>query len=345
VTAGPVNAQTATTAREGWDILASYILPILPEHLRGLLSGLPSHIYATLEEIRLSVGAPLFITVDSGDHPVSPEGRLVKTPQEAYRVTKDDVSQVFELVTGSSVYAWEEEIASGFLTLPGGHRVGIAGRAVLEGGTIKTLKHISGLNLRLGREVKGAADGILRHILRAGAMSNTLVVSPPRCGKTTLLRDIVRQLSHGVPSLGLRGLRVGLVDERSEIASSYQGRPQKDVGPRTDVLDRCPKATGIMMLIRSMSPEVVATDEIGSFRDAEAIEEALSAGVRILASAHGSGVEDIASRPGLRPVVATGAFDRFLVLSRNPGPGTLEEVIDGSLRCVWRRRAERVMSR
>ncbi|MEW6082628.1 MAG: stage III sporulation protein AA [Bacillota bacterium] len=343
--AGLPNAQTATITREGWDILASCILPILPEHLRALLSGLPPHTYATLEEIRLSVGAPLFLTVGSGDYLVSPEGRLVKTPEEAYHVTKGDVAQAFELVTGSSVYAWEEEIASGFLTLPGGHRVGIAGTAVLERGAVKTLKYISGLNLRLGREVKGAADVVLRHILNAGAISNTLVVSPPRCGKTTLLRDVVRQVSHGVPSLGLRGLRVGLVDERSEIASSYQGQPQKDVGPRTDVLDRCPKAAGIMMLIRSMSPEVVATDEIGSPRDAEAIEEALSAGVRILASAHASGVEDIAARPGLKPVVATGAFDRFLVLSRNTGPGTLEEVIDGNLRCLWRRRPERVMSR
>lgn len=336
---------THERTREGVEILETDLLPVLPEHLRHLLSGLPGRVYGALEEIRLTLGAPLFLNLEDSDVMLAREGGLTSNSDQAYRVAWQDVQRTFELVTDSSVYAWEEEIRSGFLTLPGGHRVGIVGTAVLEGRQVKTLKYISGLNLRLAREVKGAADSIMPHIIARGGVKNTLIVSPPRCGKTTLLRDIIRQVSQGVPGLGVSGLRVGLVDERSEIASSYRGRPQKDVGPRTDVLDRCPKADGIMMLIRSISPDVVATDEIGSPLDAQAIGEALSAGVTILASAHGSGASDLSSRPGLRPVMTEAAFQRVLVLSRSAGPGTLEEVLDGNLRRLWSRGQGRMVCR
>lgn len=336
---------THERAREGIGILEGSLLPVLPEHLRYPLKTLPDRVHGSLEEIRLTLGAPLFLNLGESDVMLARGGGLTSDSDEAYQVTWQDIQRAFELITDSSVYAWEEEIRNGFLTLPGGHRVGIVGTAVLEGRQIKTLKHISGLNLRLAREVKGAADRIMPHIIARGDMRNTLLVSPPRCGKTTLLRDIIRQVSRGIPALGLGGLRVGLVDERSEIASSYRGRPQKDVGPRTDVLDRCPKADGIMMLIRSISPDVVATDEIGSPLDAQAIGEALSAGVTILASAHGSGASDLSSRPGLRPIITEAAFQRVLVLSRRAGPGTLEEVLDGSLRRLWSNGQGRVVCR
>lgn len=172
----------------------------------------------------------------------------------------------------------EEELRKGFITIPGGHRIGLAGRTVLSGGGVEHLRDITGFNVRIAREVPGIADGVLPYLLDKGRqrMMHTLILSPPQHGKTTLLRDLARQISLG--ELGKRegirpGLKVGIVDERSEIAGSRRGVPAFDVGPRTDVLDGCPKAEGMMMMIRSLSPDVLIADEIGRPEDAEAVTE------------------------------------------------------------------------
>jgi stage III sporulation protein AA len=199
---------------------------------------------------------------------------------------------------------------------------------VTEGGRIRTLKPVASLNIRIAREVPGAADALLPQLVRGGRFLSTLLISPPQAGKTTMLRDLVRQLSTGVPRLRLPGLKVGLVDERSEVAGCYLGVPQRDVGPRTDVLDGCPKAEGLMLLIRSLSPQVVAADEVGRPEDAQALMEALHAGVAVLATAHGSCLADVRRRPAMAELLRAGAFERAVLLGRSRGPGTVEAVTD-----------------
>jgi len=290
---------------------------------------LGADLWTRTEEIRLRRDRPLSLVTDTGDAWLSPHGLPISDPGSAYVVTGEDMTRTLGLVTQGSVYALEEEFRHGFVTLPGGHRVGLTGRALLEAGHIRTIAHVAGLSLRLSREVRGVARPLVgRLVTREGRPRSGLIISPPGCGKTTILRDAVRLLSDGVPELGMRGLRVGLVDERSEVAACYEGVPQRDVGLRTDVLDACPKAEGVFLLLRAMSPEVIAVDEVGRPEDTAALREALGAGAAVLATAHGSSVEDLRARPMMRALAETGLFHVFVVLSRRRGPGTVEAVVE-----------------
>ena len=295
------------------------VLPLLADHLRSALSSLPAEVLGEVEEIRVRLGRPLHLVTTAGD--VFLPGAVVSAG--LFRAT-------LELVTGSSLYALEEELRNGYITLPGGHRVGLAGRAVLDDGQVRTLKHLSGLNIRVSREFPGAAARVLEAVWpRAAARPfSTLIVSPPRGGKTTVLRDLARRLSEGEP--GRPGLKVVIVDERSEIAGCFEGMPQKDVGPRTDVLDACPKAAGMMMALRSLGPEVLVADEIGRPEDALAVNEALNAGVTVISSVHGSSIEEIARRPAVHDIITGGAFGRYVFLNRCPSPGTVAAVLDAT---------------
>lgn len=301
-----------------------YLAPRLADLVRRAVSALP----APLEEIRIREGRALQLVYPGGDGFITPEGDLTADPGRGAVATHDDVGRTFQLMAKGSVYAWEEEMRSGFLTIEGGHRIGLTGRAVAEDGRIRTLKQVAGLNVRIAREVRGAADRLLPRIVQGGTLLSTLIISPPQAGKTTVLRDLVRQLSTGVVRLGLKGMKVGLVDERSEVAGCCGGVPQRDVGPRTDVLDGCPKAEGMMLLIRALSPQVVAVDEIGRPADADAVMEALHAGVRVVATAHGHDLADIARRPALADLLKVGAFGRAAILGRSRGPGTVEQVVE-----------------
>lgn len=307
------------------------ILPVLPVNIRYMISALPGPILDSVEEIRIRQGKPLVLGLSLGDIFVSQEGKPTRQAVEAYHVTAVDMENLIDLISGSSLYALEEELRTGFITLPGGHRAGITGRAVLDGGKVRTLKNLSCCNLRVSREVAGAASGLLPHIVnkRNGGIYHTILVSPPRCGKTTILRDIIRQISSGVPDLLYPGLTVGLVDERSEIAGCYKGVPQRDVGIRTDVLDGCPKAEGMMMLLRSMGPQVIAADEIGRREDVDAMEEVLNAGVKILLTAHGSSLAELAERPVLSRLIRSKMIERYVILGRSRGAGTVENIVDG----------------
>lgn len=302
---------------------------MLPDAVRQLLAcpGRPVRWPGLVEEIRLRAERPLHLVCSGADCFVSREGRPVAQPAQAYRVTGGDIARALQLLTQNSVYACEEELRQGFITLAGGHRVGLAGRAVLEGGRNRLLKPVTALNYRVARAVQGAADAVLPHIIGPSGVCSTLIASPPQAGKTTLLRDLVRQLSDGVPRLNWTGAKVGLVDERSEVAGSWQGIPRHDVGARTDVLDACPKAEGMMLMIRSLSPQVLAVDEIGRAEDAEALEEALHAGIAVIATAHSSSWQELRARPVLQKILAGGMFQRAVLLRRNSA-GRIPAVFD-----------------
>lgn len=311
--------------------LEEEILTGISPNIKEIICNINNKYIINLEEIRIRLNKPLMINCGNYDYMITSSGTVTDTPGKAYIATHSDCEKTIQLLSNYSVYALEEELKSGYITLCGGHRVGIVGRGIIESGRVKALKNISGFNIRIARQVIGAADNIIKYIVKKeNDICNTLIISPPQCGKTTLLRDMIRQLSNGIQSLNIRGLKIGLVDERSEIAGSYQGVPQNDVGIRTDVLDACPKSSGLIMLIRSMSPNIIATDEIGSKADVDAIYEALNAGIRVVTTIHGDNLEDILNRAFINDVVKNRVFERLVILSSRYGPGTIEEVIDGT---------------
>ncbi|MGE5485174.1 MAG: stage III sporulation protein AA [Ignavibacteriales bacterium] len=310
------------------------MLPYLPETARRAVGLYVSRRGAPVpEEVRLRVARPLQVVASGRDIALDPDGNAVR--DGGVRVEPADLTRAMELVSGSSVYALEDQIRLGFITIPGGHRVGLCGTAVTEGAAVRTFRDISGVNYRFAREARGAGARLIPALMGDdGRALNTIVISPPGCGKTTLLRDLVRCLSDGEE--GAKPSRVCLVDERSEVAACSGGIPRNYVGQRTDVLDSCPKAHGIMTGIRSLSPEVIATDEIGRAEDSAAIAEALVAGVSVVATAHARDVSDAARRPGIGEILREGYFERAVVLSGRFGPGTVEGVFDLQLRGVFR---------
>lgn len=311
------------------------LLQIFPPQLREILSKAVSD-WEEVQELRLRSGKPLFITVkgqeyavgEGGNLSVSSDAERTKRDGQACIVSQREIEQTVECAVRHSLYAFEEQIRQGFLTVAGGHRIGVIGRAVSEHREIRTIKPITGLNIRIAHEKKGCADRIMRFLADVGQKEwlSTLLVSPPCCGKTTLLRDIVRNISNGCGYM--EGRTVGIVDERSEIAACFQGIPQNDVGIRSDVLDGCPKAEGMMMLIRAMSPRVVAADEIGGKGDLEALQYASGCGCSLIATAHGASMEDLASKPMFRELFRERIFCRFVFLSGRQGPGTVERISD-----------------
>lgn len=308
------------------DLLRYFTVPV-----QQALLALPTQLYCAVEEIRLRQDRPLMVNLSGGEGFVTPTGQLVKVPSEGYSVTSEDLLKTLHLLTNSSLYALEEELRRGFITIPGGHRVGIVGKAVVEHGAIRTIKQVNALNFRIARQMINVSEKLLPYVYnyKTQNLFHTLIISPPCCGKTTLLRDLIRQVSYGQPQYKVAGLGVGLVDERSEVAGCYQGKPQLDVGPRTDVLDGCPKAEGMMLLIRSMNPKVIAVDEIGSKEDIVALEEALNAGIKIVATVHGASVEEIIRRPNFRYIIQNKIFERIIVLERRSSPGIVKTVLDG----------------
>ena len=306
------------------------ILPFVSQGIRNTLEKVDKRVLESAEEIRLRAGKPLVIQQYLKEWFVSKRGNLDEFCSEPYIVDQSEISKTIEIMSENSIYAYQDEIKNGFITLKGGHRVGIAGKVVLDGNSIKNIKNISGLNIRISREIPGCSDHVINYILnKKGGIYNTLIISPPQCGKTTILRDLARKISDGICEAGFKGMKVGIVDERSEIAACYKGIPQNNVGIRTDVMDGCPKSLGMSMMIRSMSPQVIITDEIGGQGDKESIMSVINAGVKIIATAHGYNLTELKSRREVIGLMEEKVFERFLVLNNSKGPGTLAEVIDG----------------
>lgn len=301
------------------------LIKIFSKNIRDIL-GRVSVDFNQVQEIRLRVHAPLLMVYNNREYYITPSGKLSSYVEDAYLVSKNELRETMEYISNYSLYAFEEEMKQGFITIQGGHRIGIAGKTIVDDSGIKTMKFISFINVRLSHQVKGCASLVLPYLYEAGEILHTLIISPPRCGKTTLLRDIIRQISNGTKENP--GVTVGVIDERSEIGACYQGVPQNELGIRTDILDCCPKAKGMMMLIRTMSPRVIAVDEIGSREDLEAMEYVMNCGCKLIATVHGSSIEDLKQKPVLRKLVQERIFERYIILNNKGKIGNLDQIYD-----------------
>lgn len=261
-------------------------------------------IWDKVQEIRIRVEKPIILKLQEQDIILD------------YVVTQTEILQTLERLCENSIYAYKEQICEGFITVKGGHRIGITGSCVIEGGKIINIKYISSLNFRIARQIINCSNRILAEIVNKEEKTifNTIIVAPPGKGKTTILRDAIRRLSNGINEINFRGMNCGVVDERGEIAACYKGIPQNDVGIRTDVIENVSKNKGIHMLIRTMAPQIIACDEIGSHEDILAIKYALFSGVKGIFTMHGKTIEDIKNNREIYNLIENKEVEKLVFL-------------------------------
>lgn len=279
---------------------------VFPEPLRTCALQEDKEDMARVEEVRLRVGRTPSLLLPEGERALSGAGE----------VTGQLLERLVEIASRWSMHTVLEQLRDGYLTVEGGHRLGLCGAVVCEGGTVRNLRHLSGANLRVARQLCGIARPVADRLWREGQLENTLILAPPGAGKTTLLRDLIRCISEGESG---PGLRVAVADERGELAAAWQGIAQMELGRRTDVLSGCPKAVGIPMLLRGMNPQVIAVDEITVREDICAMEQAVGCGVSLLATAHGNGMEDLRRRPLYREMMDKGIFSKLITICVSDG--------------------------
>lgn len=284
-----------------------YILNALPRQIANEIIQVfstYSSLINTLQEIRIRVSKPIILKQRNSDIVLQ------------HIVTNEELLHILERFCENSIYAYKNQICEGFLTIKGGHRIGITGSCVIENGKIINIKYVSSLNIRIAREVKGCSNAIINEIIDIDNQTilNTLLVSPPGKGKTTMLRDLVRQISNGINEIKFKGKIVGLIDERGELAACYRGIPQNDVGIRTDVIENVSKEKGVEILLRSMAPEIIACDEIGTHEDVQAIEKMLISGVKGLFTMHGNNMEDIKKNIEINKLIEENQIEKIIVL-------------------------------
>lgn len=267
-----------------------------------------------IEEIRIRINQPVCIYMKGKEYFISEKGSITKEENNLLVINERELNKLFQHMCDYSPYAYVDEIRKGYITVAGGHRIGVAGQMIYEKEGVYRLKNISFINIRVAHEIIGVSNKILPFLFEGNKILSTLIVAAPGGGKTTLLRDLLRQISDG--NEYIRGVKVGIVDERSEIAGCFRGIPQNHVGRRTDVLDGCPKTKGMMMLIRSMSPAVIGIDELGDEEDVRALQRVLYCGCRVIVTIHGENIEEIKSKFVQYRVNIWDMFERIVILER-----------------------------
>lgn len=298
------------------------VLKILPNHISEQIDFFLAKEDIDIQEIRLRVNQPVELN----------DGKCVTWLKQT-NFTKSDANMFLNKISDFSLYRLEEELRHGFITIQGGHRIGISGSVILENKQVKAIHHVSSFNIRIAKPQFGIIQPYISYLM-TDTIKNTLIIGPPQSGKTTFLRDIANFCASASSKLELK---TAIVDERSEICASINGIPQHLLAPRIDVLDRCPKAEGMMMFVRSMSPDVIIVDEIGSERDAEAIDEVLHAGVQLVCTVHGRSLSDISNRPTIQKILQKNIFQRFVVLSSQYRVGEVAEILDGNGQSLYKR--------
>ncbi len=279
------------------------ILNCFPNHIKQILKN--SIDVDALEEIRIRNNLPIILKNGQADKIIN------------YKITNQDIDYIFQKICENSIYSYQNQIASGFITIQGGNRVGIVGTAVIKDNKVVNFNYISSLNFRISRQVIGCSNPIINSMINKeeNTIYNTLIISAPGVGKTTLLRDITRNISNGIDNV-FKGINVSVIDERGEISATYKGIMQNDLGIRTDVINEIPKSIGMKMAIRSMAPKVIVADEIGSNQDSEAIKYAMCCGVKGIFTAHGKNMDEILKNPELNSLIKDKIFDRIIQIER-----------------------------
>ena len=291
------------------------IQELFPNRIQKYMQCLEIYIQ-DIQEIHVRVNAPIIIWMRRKEYTVMQNGQLGRVIEDGMVMGANDLEDCVMHICHSSLYAYEEEVKRGYLTIEGGHRIGVMGQVVLDAeGKVRTIKNISFLNIRIAHQIENASLAVLPYLYEKRKLQNCLIISPPGFGKTTLLRDMIRQVSNG-NSYG-EGKNCSVVDERSEIAGCYRGIPQLNVGMRTDVLDSCPKSVGMMMVIRSMGPQVVAVDELGTLEDIQALFSVIRSGCSILATIHGDNLDSLKEKSFLKQVMEEKIFQRYIVIRNN----------------------------
>lgn len=286
------------------------VIGYFPEGIRNEINKLLlkyDDLYKQIEEIRIRNNKPIIIKAQN-------DNKILK-----YIVSEKEMLEIFEKICENSIYSYRKQICEGFITIKGGHRIGITGNVVMEEQKIVNITYISSLNFRIAREKIDCSENLLKYVINMpkNNIYNTLIISPPGCGKTTMLRDLIRKISNGIKQIEFKGKTVGVIDERGEIAAMYKGVPQNDIGIRTDVMDNISKSKGMKMLIRSMSPEIITCDEIGNKEDIEAINYAMCSGIKGIFTVHGSTIEEINLNPAISELIRKNIFERLIFLDTN----------------------------
>lgn len=291
-----------------------YILKCLPTQLAKLIL---EHNIQKLEEIRIRANKPVILKLGQVEIVLS------------YTITTNEIIGILQNICNNSIYTYQNQICNGFITLPGGNRVGIAGNVVIKDGQVSNISYIYSLNFRISHQINGASDNILKYVLDTenNTIFNTLIVSPPGAGKTTMIRDLAKRISNGINEINFRGLDVSIIDERGEIAAMTKGITFNDVGIRTDVLDNVPKSIGIRMAVRSMAPKVIIADEIGNKDDVNIINYAICSGVKCIFSAHGSNMEDLLKNNEINKIINLQLFSKIIFLDEKQ-KGKIKNVVN-----------------